>query len=366
MAVGACSVEGLGVNVSPWAGKRIFLTGHTGFKGGWLSLWLSRLGARVHGYALQPPTDPSLFVAARLQERLASSTIADLRDRPALRAAMLGARPDLVLHLAAQPLVRESYRQPLETLEVNVLGTANVLDEARRCEGVLGVLVVTSDKCYENSGQSTPFVETDPMGGHDPYSASKGCAELVTASWRRSFLSEAGILCASARAGNVIGGGDWAADRLVPDFLRASAEGRVLAVRSPAATRPWQHVLEPLAGYMALAERLLRRDETAVGGWNFGPDEADCVPVRKVADALRLLVPGSSWQAPPVQHPHEAAFLTLDSAKARDILGWRPRWRLDEALRRTVEWHDEWRRGGDAQAMADRQIDAYSNAEAIE
>lgn len=342
---------------SPFAGARVFLTGHTGFKGGWLALVLSELGAEVHGYALEAPTTPSFFEVCRVKTRLASSTIADVRDAGAVRAAMAAARPSVVFHLAAQPLVRRSYREPLETIATNVLGTANVLQAAFEVEGVRAVVNVTSDKCYENRERAEPYREDEAMGGFDPYSASKGCAEIVTAAWRRSFLAARGVRAASARAGNVIGGGDWAEDRLVPDFLRAIDAGRELVLRSPNATRPWQHVLEPVLGYVRLAERLLGpHGERFAEGWNFGPPPSDVRTVRWIVEKLCEGVPGSRWSVDQAAQPHEAVQLSLDSTKALDRLGWGPVWDAGEAVERTLAWHRAWRGGADMQAFSLAQI----------
>ena len=267
------------MNPTFWRDRRVFLTGHTGFKGGWLALWLTHVGAEVHGYALAPPTEPNFYTAARLERYLASSTIADIRDADTLERAMRAARPEVVLHLAAQPLVRHSYAEPVDTYATNVMGTIHLLEAVRKTSGVRAVVNVTTDKCYDNREWLWPYRENEALGGYDPYSSSKACSELVTAAWRRSFLEPAGIRLATARAGNVIGGGDWAADRLVPDFLRAVDGGRPLIVRSPDATRPWQHVLEPLAGYLALAVKLCHEDSFD-DAWNFGPAEADARTVR--------------------------------------------------------------------------------------
>lgn len=345
-----------------WNGRRVFLTGHTGFKGGWLALWLADMGAEVHGYALAPPTEPSLFEVTRLTDHLASHRVADIRDGEALKAAVQATRPEIVLHLAAQPLVRYSYAAPVETYAVNVMGTVNLLEALRQVPGVRAVVNVTSDKCYENREWFWPYRENEALGGFDPYSSSKACAELVTSAYRRSFLEAAGVGLASARAGNVIGGGDWAADRLVPDFLRALDAGEALIVRSPAAVRPWQHVLEPLAGYLVLAERLYEAPGQYAGAWNFGPDEADARTVQWIVERLCASVPGAGWQGTDRPQPHEAGTLRLDSAKARSVLAWRPRWDLAAALDATLDWHRAWRSGDDMATFSLGQIAAYERA----
>jgi CDP-glucose 4,6-dehydratase len=345
-----------------WRGRRVLLTGHTGFKGGWLALWLADMGAEVHGYALAPPTEPNLFGVARVQDCLASHRVADVRDGDAVLAAVQAARPEIVLHLAAQPLVRHSYAAPVETYAVNVMGTVNLLEALRQVSGVRAVVNVTSDKCYENREWFWPYRENEALGGFDPYSSSKACAELVTAAYRQSFLEPAGTGLASARAGNVIGGGDWAADRLVPDFLRALDSGEALVLRSPAAVRPWQHVLEPLAGYLMLAERLHASSGPFAGAWNFGPDEADARTVQWIVERLCKSVPGARWNCTDQPQPHEAATLRLDSAKAKSALGWRPRWDLATALDATLDWHRAWRRGDDMARFSLSQIAAYEGA----
>jgi CDP-glucose 4,6-dehydratase len=350
------------VSAAFWRGRRVFLTGHTGFKGGWLALWLAEMGAEVHGYALPPPTVPSLFEVAHVERRLASSTIADVRDAAALTAAVRAARPEVVFHLAAQPLVRQSYRAPVETYATNVMGVVHLLEAVRTVDGVRAVVNVTTDKCYENDGRAQPYREVDPMGGHDPYSSSKGCAELVTAAWRRSFLEARGVRVATGRAGNVIGGGDWAGDRLLPDFLRAIDAGQELVIRSPLATRPWQHVLEPVSGYLRLAQRLCEDGQTFDGAWNFGPPLQDAKPVRWIVEQLCKGVPGASWRVDAAPQPHEAHMLSLDNAKARERLGWKPRWSIEEALARTLEWHLAWRKGADMQAHCLAQLRAYEAA----
>lgn len=351
-----------------WRGKHVFLTGHTGFKGSWLALWLLRLGARVTGYALEAPTSPSLFGAAGLAAAL-DDVRGDVRDASAVRDAMHRARPDLVMHLAAQSLVRPAYADPIGTYATNVMGTVHVLDAVRHVESVRAVLNVTSDKCYENREWPWPYRENDPMGGHDPYSSSKGCSELVSASFRDAFFEAEGKSCrvasASARAGNVIGGGDWALDRLVPDLVRGFVHHVPVRIRRPAAVRPWQHVLEPLSGYLLLAQRLLTDGAAFHGGWNFGPRQEDAQPVATVADRLVTAWGGGArWIRDEDPHPHEAHHLSLDWSKARSGLGWTPTWRLDEALQRTASWYRSYYDGG-APSMRDaceRDIGAYERA----
>lgn len=351
-----------------WRGARVFLTGHTGFKGAWLSLVLRRLGAEVTGYAL-PPDEASLYTAAAVDDGL-TSTLADIRDLERLTSALRAARPTVVFHLAAQALVRAGYHDPVGTYATNVMGTVHLLEAVRQVPGVRAVVVVTSDKCYDDSEGSRRegpwgYRETDPMGGHDPYSSSKGCAELATAAYARSFFAperhgEHGVGIASARAGNVIGGGDWAADRLVPDLIRGLESGSPVAIRNPAACRPWQHVLEPLAGYLMLAERLSTARPEEFSGWNFGPGPDAEQPVRLVAERLCALWGNpAGWRATPEPGaPREAHLLRLDIAKARSRLGWSPRWSLEQALAATVDWYRE-RHGGDARGLTERQIDAY-------
>ena len=322
-----------------YRGRRVFVTGHTGFKGSWMVAWLRRAGAVVTGYSLAPEADrPSLFVLAGA-ERGITSVIGDIRDGAALAAAMTAAAPEIVMHMAAQSLVRRSYREPVDTIATNVVGTAMVLEATRAVPSVKAIVVVTSDKCYDNDGSGAPYVESHPMGGHDLYSASKGCAELVSAAYRRSFLAAGGIQVATARAGNVIGGGDWSEDRLIPDLLVAAMRGESVELRNPGATRPWQFVLEPLRGYLMLARALVYEGDAVAEGWNFGPDPRYAVPVRDVArrmhatwDQVRVTESGATPDL------HEAETLVLDCAKASDRLGWRPVLSLDDALAMTVEW----------------------------
>jgi CDP-glucose 4,6-dehydratase len=343
-----------------WRGKRVLLTGHTGFKGAWLSLWLASRGARVAGYALEPPTEPSLFELAGVGQDV-EDIRGDVRDADAVRDAIAKHGPDVVFHLAAQPLVRHSYDAPLETYAVNVMGTAHVLEACRRTGSVRAAVVITTDKVYENAEWPWGYRENDRLGGHDPYASSKACAELVTAAYRDSFFAR-GAAVATARAGNVIGGGDWARDRLVPDAMKAFAEGRTLRIRNPHAIRPWQHVLEPLAGYLMLAERLWD-DRSFAGAWNFGPSDDDARPVADVVERLAAL-----WGADAAveleqgEKPHEAQLLKLDSSKARTSLQWKPRLDLDTALERVVEWYRLYASGGDVRALTLAQIDSYAKA----
>lgn len=340
-----------------WAGRRVLVTGHTGFKGSWLALWLYAMGARVTGLALPPPTQPSLFDAARIGE-LIDHIEGDIRDPAVVDAAIRRARPEVIFHLAAQPLVRLSYEQPVETYAANVMGTVHVLDAARRIGGVKAIVCVTSDKCYENREWDWPYRENDPMGGHDPYSSSKGCAELVAAAYRRSFFDHGGPLLATVRAGNVIGGGDWADDRLVPDLIRAFQAGVAPLIRAPDAVRPWQHVLEALGGYLMIAERLVAGERSFAQGWNFGPGDEDARPVRWIVDRMR-----AAWRdaaAPALDtgaRPHEAGLLRLDSSRARSALGWRP----SLTLAQTIEWIVDWHRlPRDAREVTLEQIGHYA------
>jgi CDP-glucose 4,6-dehydratase len=338
-----------------WRGRRVLVTGHTGFKGGWLCLWLKALGADVTGYALAPATNPSLFEVARVGEGL-RSVIADIRDLLTLKKTFAAAQPEIVIHMAAQPLVRASYANPVETYATNVLGTVNVLEAARTAPSVKAIVNVTSDKCYENREWVWGYRENESMGGHDPYSSSKGCAELVTSAYRRSF----GLPLASARAGNVIGGGDWSADRLVPDILKSLAADQPVEIRHPNAIRPWQHVLEPLRGYLMLAARVHGHSSEFAEGWNFGPRDEDCRPVSEIVATLVDAWGGkAAWGAQPGEHPHEAGYLKLDSSKARTRLGWSPRTSLAEGLAMTVAWHRAWLAGEDMNSLTLRQIEHH-------
>ncbi|GAB3268439.1 CDP-glucose 4,6-dehydratase [Chitinimonas naiadis] len=332
------------------------MTGHTGFKGSWLTLMLTAAGAEVHGFSLSVPTQPALFEQIRLVSHLTSSVFADIRNADAIRTALAEVEPEVVFHLAAQPLVRESYHDPLGTLATNIMGTAHLLEAARHTPTVRAVVVVTTDKCYRNQEWYWPYRESDALGGHDPYSASKAGAELVAACWRQSFD---GPLIASVRAGNVIGGGDWAADRLVPDVLAALAADRAIMLRRPAAVRPWQHVLEPLSGYLRLANALWTGNAVFADAWNFGPEDADSLSVAELVSCMC-----QQWGSGEVvilddAGPHEAGLLKLDSSKARGLLGWAPRWRLERALAETCSWHRAWLSGADMQMFTLGQIARY-------
>lgn len=351
------------MNPAFWRGKRVLLTGHTGFKGSWLALWLQSLGAQVTGYALTPPTRPSLFEVAGVEPGM-TSIIADIRDLGSLQSAFDQHRPEIVIHMAAQALVRHSYQNPVETYAINVMGTVHLLEAVRNTPGVRAVVNVTTDKCYENKEWCWGYRENEPMGGHDPYSSSKGCSELVTSAYRSAFLQNQGVALASARAGNVIGGGDWAPDRLLPDILRAFEQHQPVIVRNPHAVRPWQHVLEPLSGYLTLAEHLYTQGQAFAGGWNFGPKEDDARPVQWIVEHMvRQWGDGASWQPDGGVHPHEANYLKLDIAKANAGLDWQPRWNLTQALGKTIEWQQAFHAQHTMHTITLNQIMDYSNSE---
>jgi CDP-glucose 4,6-dehydratase len=355
------------MSASFWKGRTVLVTGHTGFKGAWLSLWLESLGADVVGYALDPLTAPNLFELARVGQGIRDLR-GDVRDLERLTAVVRDHRPEVVFHLAAQSLVRPSYRDPVETYSTNVMGTVNLLEAIRRTGGTRAVVNVTSDKCYENHGQATGYREGDPMGGHDPYSSSKGCAELVTACYRRSYFSVAAggppVALASARAGNVIGGGDWATDRLIPDCMRSVMAGRPIPIRSPDAVRPWQFVLEPLGGYLLLAERLIESGPDFAEAWNFGPDPQDAKPVAWAADCIvDLWGGGTSWVRASGDPLHEAKELRLDCAKAKARLGWSPRTDLRRSLAWVVDWYKAYQAGRDLRDVTLGQVREFMSLE---
>jgi CDP-glucose 4,6-dehydratase len=341
-----------------WRGRRVFLTGHTGFKGAWLALWLESMGSHVFGLSCGAPTEPSLYELARVREGMAEETVADVRESAAVEKAISRSDPEIVIHLAAQSLVRRSFLEPRETFETNVMGTVNVLEAVRRAGLVRVVVNVTSDKCYEDRGWEWGYREDDPMGGHDPYSASKGVAELLTTSYRRSFfVGPEATRLASARAGNVIGGGDWGEERLMPDLARAALAGSTLHVRNPTAVRPWQHVVNPLSGYLVLAQRLWSSEEFT-GGWNFGPPDQDAWPVSWLVEQMRERWSGRpAWEHHRGPHPHEAHYLKLDSSRARVRLGWRPPVPLTHALDSIVAWYEALEAGADMRFVTLGQIE---------
>jgi CDP-glucose 4,6-dehydratase len=355
-------MEGLKGKVNPsfWEGKKVFLTGHTGFKGGWLSLWLQEMGAIVKGYSLDPNTQPNLFTEARVAENM-DSEIGDIRDLNQISNSMLQFNPDVLIHMAAQPLVRLSYQEPVETYATNVMGTVNVLEAARKCSNLKAIVSVTTDKCYENKEWDWGYRENEPMGGHDPYSSSKGCAELVTSAYRRSFFNTAASASlASARAGNVIGGGDWADDRLIPDILRAFEKAEPVIIRNPLSTRPWQHVLEPLSGYLVLAEQLYMNGNKYAEAWNFGPKDEDCKPVSWILDRMvSKWGNGASWLLEANNNPHEAGFLKLDCSKAGNRLKWQPKWTLEDSLELIIAWHKKYLSGHDVKKNCLTEINKY-------
>ena len=352
------------MNPEFWRGKRVFLTGHTGFKGSWASLWLQNLGAELTGFALPAPTKPSLFDEAQAARGM-HSIIGDIRQLDALQNAMQAARPEIVLHMAAQPLVRYSYQNPVETYATNVMGTVHMLEAVRNTPSVRAVVNVTTDKCYENREWVWGYRENEPMGGYDPYSNSKGCAELVTAAYRSSFFNpqqhaQHGVALASVRAGNVIGGGDWAPDRLIPDIVQAFEQGHAARIRNPHAIRPWQHVLEPLRGYFTLAEHLYTQGADYAEGWNFGPNDEDAKPVDWIVQTMaQHWGTSASWKIDAGEHPHEAHYLKLDISKARSRLQWHPALRLGDALQHIVHWYQQRRNGADVRQLTLQQIQAY-------
>jgi len=343
-----------------WKGKKVFLTGHTGFKGSWLSLWLQNMGVIVKGYSLDVNTNPALFTQANVAAEM-ESEIGDIRNLEQLTESMVRFSPDILIHMAAQPLVRLSYQEPVDTYTTNIIGTVNVLEAARKCPNLKAIVSVTTDKCYENKEWDWGYRESEPMGGYDPYSSSKGCAELVIASYRRSFFSSQDTASlASARAGNVIGGGDWAEDRLIPDILRAFEKSESVIIRNPISTRPWQHVLEPLSGYLVLAQELFLNGDDFAEGWNFGPKDEDCKPVSWILDKMVESWGGkASWSLDEKNNPHEAGFLKLDCSKAASRLKWHPKWNLQLTLKLIVDWHQLYINGGDVKTQCLKEINTY-------
>jgi len=359
-------LEGVEVNPVFWKGKRVLLTGHTGFKGSWLSLWLQSMGAQVVGYALVPPTNPSLFDVAEVSKGM-TSIIGDIRDLGHLHKVFAEHQPEIVIHMAAQPLVRYSYIEPVETYSTNVMGTVNLLEAVRSTGSVKAVVNVTTDKCYENREWVWGYRENEAMGGFDPYSSSKGCAELVTAAYRNSYFHPDkypthGVAIASGRAGNVIGGGDWADDRLIPDIMRAITQSKPVNIRNPNATRPWQHVLEPLSGYLVLAQKLFEDGAAYAEGWNFGPNDEDAKPVQWIVEKLTSTWgENASWTLDSGEHPHEAHYLKLDCSKAKARLDWHPRWHLEDALGAIIDWHRAFRDGKEMKTLTLSQVQQYVN-----
>ena len=359
MAVQQGALEGMEVTPQFWQNKRVLLTGHTGFKGAWMSLWLHSMGAKVQGFALEPPTTPSLFAEAEIG-KLIKSTIGDVRDLAAVSKVVKEFKPEIVFHMAAQPLVRYSYDAPLETYATNVMGTAHLLESIRAIDSVRAVVNITTDKCYENREWVWGYREDEPMGGYDPYSSSKACSELVTSAYRQSFLDKAGIAVATARAGNVIGGGDWAKDRLVPDVLRAFSDKQPVSIRNPNSIRPWQHVIEPLSGYLLLAEKCCAEPKAFSQAWNFGPRDDDAKPVGWIVETMaNKWSKEAAWSFDEGPHPHEAHYLKLDISKARQMMGWVPRWSLDQALDNVIEWHHAWLQRRDVREVCLKQIERY-------
>ena len=364
MAIWQGTLEGVEMKPTFWRDKRVLLTGHTGFKGGWLSLWLQSMGAQVVGYALGPQTNPSLFESAEVAKGM-TSVIGDIRDLPTLQAVFTEYQPEIVIHMAAQPLVRYSYENPVETYSTNVMGTVNVLEAVRNTSGIKAVVNITTDKCYENREWVWGYRENEPMGGHDPYSSSKGCAELVSAAYRSSYFNADnypihGVATATVRAGNVIGGGDWAADRLLPDILAAFEQGRAVSIRNPNATRPWQHVLEPLRGYLTLAENLFDHGPRFAEAWNFGPKDDDCRPVSWIVQEMaKLWGNDARWEIDLGQHPHEANYLKLDISKVNSLLNWSPVLNLSSALKMIIDWSKHHQAGANMNQVTLNQIREY-------
>jgi CDP-glucose 4,6-dehydratase len=348
------------VNPTFWKGKRVFVTGHTGFKGSWLSLWLQDMGAMVKGYALEPNTTPNLFTEAKVGQNM-DSEIGDITDLKHITDSMIAFNPEVLIHMAAQPLVRLSYQEPVLTYATNVMGTINVLEAARKCVNLKAIVSVTTDKCYENKEWEWGYRENEPMGGHDPYSSSKGCAELVTTAYRKSFFNENNsAFLASARAGNVIGGGDWADDRLIPDILKAFEKKEPVIVRNPMATRPWQHVLEPLSGYLVLAQHIYENGSAYAEGWNFGPKDEDCKPVNWILDKMvAKWGKGVSWELDKNNNPHEAGYLKLDCSKAAKQLNWYPKWNLENTLESIINWQQNFLSGKNIQEQCLLEIAKY-------
>ena len=353
-------LEIIKMNRSFWNGKKVFITGNTGFKGSWLSLWLQDCGAILKGYSLEPNTQPNLFEAAAISKDM-ESIIGDIRDLEKITSAINEFNPEIIFHMAAQPLVRRSYKNPVETYTTNVIGTVNLLEAVRSTVSVKAVINITTDKCYENREWVWGYREDDPMGGHDPYSSSKGCSELVTTAYRKSYFNyQDSAKIASARAGNVIGGGDWADDRLIPDILKSFENNESVLIRNPSATRPWQHVLEPLSGYLLLAEKIYMSGDKYAQGWNFGPQDKDVRPVKSIIEFLvNQWGNNANWSHDRSEQPHEAKLLKLDISKANKLLGWSPKCNLYKSLESIIEWHKNWLNGGNVRNFTIKQIHEY-------
>ena len=347
-----------------WKDRKVFITGHTGFKGGWLTHWLKNMGAHVNGYALAPNGIQSFYNQTSVSQSLLTNTFSDIRHLDTFKNAMQAAEPSIVIHLAAQPLVIDSYSDPVKTYSTNIMGVVNMFEAVRSCTSVKAVLNITTDKCYENKEYLIGYQENDPMGGHDPYSSSKGCSELVSASYRKSFFNDSGIALATARAGNVIGGGDWSKDRIIPDAMKAFANNEKLLIRNPNSIRPWQHVLEPLIGYIVLCQQLINQPEKFSGAWNFGPNNEDTQPVSVLADIIvESWGDNAEWGHDNGEHPHEANYLKLDCSKANNILKWKPIWTLDQALVETVKWYKAFYNNENMSKFTLKQIDKYISYE---
>ena len=347
------------VDIKFWKNKKVFVTGHTGFKGSWLSIWLNYMGVEVCGISLDPPTIPNNFTEASVSKYM-QSVKGDTRNSKLIHDVMKNFQPDIVIHLAAQPLVRLSYVEPMETYTTNIIGTLNVLESVKKIESVKAIVNVTTDKCYENKEWPWGYREDEPMGGYDPYSSSKGCSELITSCYQRSFFNKGTTTLASARAGNVIGGGDWAVDRIVPDTLRAFEKNKTVSIRYPKSIRPWQHVLEPLGGYLTLAQKLYTGNEEYSGGWNFGPYDMDTKPVEWIVDYMaKKWGDNVGYTVDGDDHPHEAHYLKLDISKATSKLDWHPKWNLNTALDATIEWHKHWLAGDNMYKVCISQIETY-------
>jgi len=359
-------MENMVVDTEFWKNKKVLITGHTGFKGSWLSLWLQSMGSQVVGVSLEPPTNPSLYKQARVAEDMVSLR-ADIRDLDKIKEIFYEHKPEIVFHLAAQPLVRYSYHNPVETYQTNVMGTLNILEAIRNVDSVRAAVMITTDKCYENHEWEWGYRENEPMGGHDPYSSSKGCAELLIASYRDSYFPVSNYnkhktAIASVRAGNVIGGGDWADDRLIPDIIRAVQSNSTVHIRNPNSIRPWQHVFEPLDGYIELAEKLFVSGEQYAEAWNFGPKEEDAKPVQWIVERMtKSWGEDANWIVDESEHPHEANYLKLDCSKAHSKLSWWPKWQLDNTLGKIIEWHKEEQKGSDMKSFSLSQIECYMN-----